>query len=404
MPGISPPTQVPMPEHWNWIPSVAGEANQGAGAPSRGSRALHGQLRPVIAGRPGGKDPGQAGGPGGRGDAGATGADPAPPPSQGWGLQRLGVALRAGGQRIGTCQLQGVPPRDRPVLGGGRSGGGAFGAAARRVARGDPARLTFPGRAGARGGSPSWGKASGAGPETAAGEKQLGKGGAYSLTPQRLRSPTDMTVSSRWRSGARVLAGLVLVAGWPGQATAQGVSLGTDGTLARFDTAVDPAPVAQAQVPVPAGLPGRPGEFRFEVGFSTQELPLPNRLVDSLTLTLWSGGLGGQPAVLVTVDAFGLSVAPDTPGGVPVGVGLTLEPVAPRVGYGPGLGVGVAYAGSWTLPESFRGADLTLSASFFHNGDALRSAGYAFIVPEPSTFGLLALGAGAGILWGRRRR
>lgn len=187
-------------------------------------------------------------------------------------------------------------------------------------------------------------------------------------------------------------------------ASAQSVSIGSDGALVRFDTAVDPAPVAQAQVPVPAALPGRPGEFRFELGLSTQELPLPNTLVDSLTLTLWSGGLGGQPAVLVTLDAFGLSAAPDTPGGVPVGVGLKLEPVAPRVSYGPGLGVGVAYAGSWTLPESFRGADLTLSASFFHNGDALRSAGYAFIVPEPSIFGLLALGAGAGILWGRRWR
>lgn len=215
-----------------------------------------------------------------------------------------------------------------------------------------------------------------------------------------------MSVFSRWRSRARVLAGVVVAAGCSARAGAQGVSLGPDGTLVRFDTAVDPAPVAQAQVPVPAALPGRPAEFRFELGFATQELPLPNRLVDSLTLTLWSGGLGGSPAVLVTVDAFGLSVAPDTPGGVPVGVGLKLEPVAPRVGYGPGLGAGVAYSGSWTLPESFREADLTLSAAFFHNGDAVRSAGYAFIVPEPSLPGLLVLGTGLGLglFWGRRRR
>lgn len=180
--------------------------------------------------------------------------------------------------------------------------------------------------------------------------------------------------------------------------------MGTEGTLVRFDTALDLAPVAQVQVQVPADLPGLPGEFRFELGLATQELPLSNTLVDSLTLTLWSGGLGGSPAVLVTVDAFGMSPAPDTPGGVLVEVGLQLAQVPPRVVYGPGLGVGVAYAGSWTLPESFRDTDLTLSATFFHNGDPVRSAGYAFIVPEPSVLGLLAAGLGAGVAWGRRRR
>jgi hypothetical protein len=200
------------------------------------------------------------------------------------------------------------------------------------------------------------------------------------------------------------LAAAALGGAFAAAMSAQSVAVGPAGTLVEFDSVTGPAPVGGVTVPLAAGTAGLPAEFRFEFGFATAEVPAANTLLDSLSIALSGARAEELLAALVTVDAFGLTVAPATPGGFAVTSGLRFEPVAPRVGFGP-LGAGVAYAGTWTLPPEFRGEALSVNLDFFHNANGQASAAYAFVVPEPAPW--LLLGAGLATLVvaavGRRR-
>ena len=83
-------------------------------------------------------------------------------------------------------------------------------------------------------------------------------------------------------------------------------------------------------------LPGGGLVFSAEFGFETSEVVVDNAILDSVTLTLVDP-IGGQVAVLATLDGSGLIEAPDSPGALVLDPGTirfrTMEPpVASELG------------------------------------------------------------------------
>lgn len=138
------------------------------------------------------------------------------------------------------------------------------------------------------------------------------------------------------------------------------------------------------------------GRLRYELGFATVETPGTGFLYDSLTVSLARAD-GSGSTVVVTGDAFGLTIAPLTPGGLLAGGGVAVTEIAPSLPELAGFPTTFAYTVDVELPPALRGFPLLTTFDFFHNDDGRLSRGYALVVPEPATWALLLVG---GVLVG----
>ena len=173
------------------------------------------------------------------------------------------------------------------------------------------------------------------------------------------------------------------------------------GDLWVADTSV-PDVLQSQSLQIPAQLTN-PGKIQYEIGFSSREQADLGFIFDSLTLTLARAN-GSDAFNLVTGDVFGLTIAPVTPGSLLSGGAITVEEIAPRSdSLISGAPVLFAYNVEVSLPAELVGQDLRTSFSFFNNGDAAPSQGYAVAVPEPGPAMLLGLAALAGILFRKRK-
>lgn len=145
--------------------------------------------------------------------------------------------------------------------------------------------------------------------------------------------------------------------------------------------------------------------FRGTFGFETLEVPAPNTILDALTFSLVDP-VGGGVAILGTIDAAGLLLAPESPGA------LTLDPLSIQYSVASApvpseLGGWVAFTLTFDLPAELADRPLEFYLDLASNLDGVPSRGFAsgVAVPEPGG----ALMGGATLLatwagWWRCRR
>lgn len=142
----------------------------------------------------------------------------------------------------------------------------------------------------------------------------------------------------------------------------------------------------------------------FDVAFATSEIPAPGVFLDALSLTLQRGDQA-QSAVLLTLDAFGLKLAPPSAGAFQLNADAVKAASIAYFGSLSDPAARSAYHVSLDLPGQFAGAGQLLM-DLFDNGDALTSvallANLSIVsAPEPGPIALAALG---GLLLAALRR
>ena len=146
-------------------------------------------------------------------------------------------------------------------------------------------------------------------------------------------------------------------------------------------------------------------ELFFTFGFATLETVQPGVINDSFSVTIQSADQQFT-AVLATVDASGLVLAPPTPGGVVIDPAtIKVQPVAyPTLD--PALAGASELADSFSMPmpASFSNGPVKVEFDLFDNGDKNPSQAFYTAptiaptpVPEPSVLALLAAGGGASL-------
>lgn len=165
-------------------------------------------------------------------------------------------------------------------------------------------------------------------------------------------------------------------------------------------------PLTTTDVPLDAALARFPGTIGLEFVFSTREVPVPNALFDSLTVSLVGNG-AGQVATLFTADATGLNLAPATPGGLAFDAGaIRLLPLPSSGSFLADAAVAYAYRADVALPAWAGTGAWSVRFDVFDNGDtvASRSRVQLASVPEPGAWALMATGAALGVAWRRQTR
>jgi hypothetical protein len=157
----------------------------------------------------------------------------------------------------------------------------------------------------------------------------------------------------------------------------------------------------QVSVPVPSVAP----VLSFDVGFATAETPAPGVFLDALTFTLQRADQT-QTAVLLTVDAFGLKLAPPSAGAFQVNSDAINATSIAYFGSLSDPAERSAYHVTLDLPGEFAGAGQLLM-DLFDNGDAKKSVGIVANVsivsaPEPGVLGIVVAGGLLMCLWRRR--
>ena len=173
-----------------------------------------------------------------------------------------------------------------------------------------------------------------------------------------------------------------------------GFSLQTGGEVL---TSQETAVVASAGVSGP--------EFRFRIAFETDEVPSAGGFFDSITVGLRGGS--GPAATLATVDAFGITPTPSTPGGMFLDAAAVTYASIPAFS-APVLAHGQNYDVTVVLPAGLAGAGvlLVVTLDFFDNQNGIASKATIQVptaVPEPGPVALLLTGL-AVLSWTRRRK
>lgn len=136
---------------------------------------------------------------------------------------------------------------------------------------------------------------------------------------------------------------------------------------------------------------------QYEFGFETDEVPSPDTLLDSFTVSMEDAA--NNLAVLSTTDATGTEWEPPSPGAVVLAPSaIQYQSVTPTQ-MSPINGNGVAYLVDFAVPSQFTGSDFTLDFDLFDNLDPTTSAAGWFSnvqlvsVPEPSPLILASISA-----------
>jgi hypothetical protein len=162
--------------------------------------------------------------------------------------------------------------------------------------------------------------------------------------------------------------------------------------------------VAQTNLFLPSGLTQPALDFSF--GFATDEVAAPELFLDSFSLTILRTN-DNAGAVFFTLDAGGLVLAPETPGGIFIDPsGLQVTPITyPTLQ--PVLLNQAAFHFIAEVPAELVGSNAQLIFSLFDNQDATASQawfGQVSLIPEPGVAALLLLGAAATPLNTRFRK
>lgn len=141
--------------------------------------------------------------------------------------------------------------------------------------------------------------------------------------------------------------------------------------------------------------------FDFKIGFETMETALPSTILDSISISIYLDD-PRRTALIGTLDATGLAVAPANPGGIflaPESISFTLEPSRPDA-----LPTHFDLSGRMELPDEFTGRQVNAIVDFFNNQSQGQSLGYATFatIPEPAVWQLFLL-SGACCLAVRRK-
>jgi hypothetical protein len=146
--------------------------------------------------------------------------------------------------------------------------------------------------------------------------------------------------------------------------------------------------------------------FNFKIGFETFETTSSGGFLDSLSISIYTTD-PSRVALIATIDAFGASVTPENPGGVPLSseaVRLTLAP------HGGPIQAPTQFDFDMQVrvPAELAGQQVNAALDFFNNQNGAQSFGYAElpVVPEPGVMGLIGLGGFCfGVVrWKGRRR
>jgi hypothetical protein len=168
------------------------------------------------------------------------------------------------------------------------------------------------------------------------------------------------------------------------------------GTITVLNTGSgQPLVTGERTVNVSSNLP-QP-QLQFSFGFATDETVVPNKLMDSFTVTIQDTN-GARTAILLTSDASGTVLAPVSPGTVVIDPGtISLTPI-PYPSLNPLLANRQAFQASAAIPGQFLSGPINVFFDLFDNQDALASQGWfsdprVAPVPEPQPWVLGVLAA-----------
>jgi len=134
----------------------------------------------------------------------------------------------------------------------------------------------------------------------------------------------------------------------------------------------------------------------FDFAFATAETSAPGVFLDSLSFSVQTLDQK-QLAVLLTMDAFGLKLAPAMPGGVPLNANALKAVSIAYFGSLADPAQRSAFHVSLNIPGEFADRDAELLMDLFDNGDGQKSVGTlanaaVVFVPEPSVLVLGVVG------------
>ena len=190
------------------------------------------------------------------------------------------------------------------------------------------------------------------------------------------------------RSSAFVLLG-------PLSFSVPALAQGSLGELVLLETS-DSAVLVTETRSVAWGPSDTPPLLYFSLGFSTDEAPQPGEFLDSLSVTLQTDN-GDLTFLLLTIDAFGLVVAPPTPSLDPLNPNDVVSTPIEFPSVEPVLANQFAFRFTAFLPDALAGRDASLFFDLFNNQNSLQSLGWfssEIWIPEPSVATLLAVGIG----------
>ena len=175
---------------------------------------------------------------------------------------------------------------------------------------------------------------------------------------------------------------------------AGGASLYAQGTITPLQTGSGQALVSQQEVLQLAGTVNP--TLVFDLGFVTDEIPVPSAFLDSFTVTL-QDTLESVTAVLATLDASGVVWAPPSPGALVLPDSQIQRQAIPPSSLAPVNGRGTAFAVHMAVPAQFTGATVVVSFDLFDNQNQAMSLGWysslqLISVPEPQVWSLIGLG------------
>ena len=207
-------------------------------------------------------------------------------------------------------------------------------------------------------------------------------------------SAIEVTGCDQVRVSRIVLSCFLAAVGLAGSGRAQNVRLETGGGVPlqteSLKVTIPPLKVAPVLV--------------FDFAFATDEKPGPGVLLDSLTFSLQTVDQT-KFALLMTVDATGVVLAPATPGALLVDRNALKAASIAYFGSLSDPAQRSAFHVSYDLPADFASSDAQLLMDLFDNADGQKSVGtlanLAIVtVPEPAITVLAAIGI--VLLWGRR--
>jgi MYXO-CTERM domain-containing protein len=142
----------------------------------------------------------------------------------------------------------------------------------------------------------------------------------------------------------------------------------------------------------------------FDFAFATSEAAAPGGFLDSVTFSM-QGTNPSSLALVLTLDASGLALAPNNPGGLALNPGSVQATAIDYFGSAGDPLNRAAYSIRMNLPAELASQPASFYFDLFNNGDGLHSVGYFrnfAVVPEPGAGWLVVVGLAAAVALRRR--